>query len=59
MMFILAIDIPVNINKKLLKVKYRIYRTFLSMILKGAVALTIARELKEISNKEARRLIFC
>lgn len=58
-MFILAINSPVNINKKLQKVRYRVYRTFLSMILKGAVALTVARELKEISNKEARRLIFC
>jgi hypothetical protein len=50
MMFILAINILVNINKKLLKVRYRVYRTFLSMILKGAVALTVARESKEISN---------
>ena len=58
-MFILAINILVNINKKLLKVRYRVYRTFLSMILKGAVALTVARESKEISNKEAKRLIFC
>jgi len=58
-MFILAIEIPVNINKKLLKVRYRVYCTFLSMILKGAVALTVSRELKEISNKEAKRLIFC
>ena len=59
MMFILAINILVNINKKLLKVRYRVYRTFLSMILKRAVALTVARESKEISNKEAKRLIFC
>ena len=58
-MFILAINILVNINKKLLKVRYRFYRTFLSMILKRAVALTVARESKEISNKEAKRLIFC
>ncbi len=58
-MFILAINILVNINKKLLKVRYRVYRTFLSMILKRAVALTVARESKEISNKEAKRLIFC
>jgi len=29
------------------------------MILKRAVALTVARESKEISNKEAKRLIFC
>jgi hypothetical protein len=59
MMFILAINILVDINKKLLKIKYRVYRAFLSMILKGAVALTVARESKEISNKEAKRLIFC
>ena len=59
MMFILAINILVNINKKLLKVRYRVYRTFLSMILKGAVALTVAGELKEIPNKEVKRLIFC
>ena len=59
MMFILAINILVNINKKLLKVRYRVYRTFLSMILKGAVTLTVAIELKEISNKEVKRLIFC
>lgn len=58
-MFILAINILVDINKKLLKIKYRVYRAFLSMILKGAVALTVARESKEISNKEAKRLIFC
>lgn len=55
----LAINILVYINKKLLKIGYCVYRAFLSMILKGAVALTVARESKEISNKEAKRLIFC
>jgi len=59
MMFILAINILVDINKKLLKIGYCVYRAFLSIILKGAVALTVARESKEISNKEAKRLIFC